>query len=147
MCLVTDNKEVKVAKKDIKVYKVVAKGSKSIIQSFDYTKGKLNITEFTFLANDHSSKTMFSNGWAVFTQEAVDYLNKNHPDWFETNGESRKDLICVAQGFHSFLKFKDAKEQLKRRRTCTVVRFIIPAGSEYYTDNTGEIVSNQITML
>lgn len=134
MCLITTQKVAKVAEKDIIVYKEMNKISDTTCtsgyQGYLYTLGILNKTEI---------KDVESNNWTCADSVDSKYLNKTYGnDW---NKRRPAELRCIGQGYHSFktLERMDQGVYLDDRYECA-----IPAGSEYYEDATGLLVSNQI---
>lgn len=122
MCLVTTQKKPKIAKKAITVYKFLYNGS-SPYQCFPYELGKL---------------------YSVGMKESDDEItyDKIATEALEQYREGGKKIRYIGQGFHSILAKKRVKrcdESGNQLYICT-----IPKGAEYYTDNTGLIVSNKI---
>jgi len=140
MCLITTKRKSRVAKRDIKVWKVETLNGKSPMQRFKYTKGRLEETEFGF---------KFKNGrrWSVYGKTPIKYLNANHVGWDMRDSDARNGLICIAEGFHAFTKKKFAVKDIGNSVYLNVKPYLIPKGAEYYKDAVGMIVSNKIIKL
>ena len=73
--------------------------------------------------------------------------------WRDIDG-IKDHLLCIEEGFHSFHirdrvpKYIYDKYYISRSKDKAdiAVEFIIPKGSEYYLDESGLVVSNQIKM-
>ena len=144
MCLITTTRKVKIAKRDIIVWKIMVEESDKVLyspyQGFRYVKGrkyKAKITE----TKDYQ--------WRCFDDTDEDWLLEHYPNWtdrakIDSNYDGK--LMCFQKGFHSALN----KKRLTHINECndyTTVKCIIPKGSEYYKDTTGCIVSNQIKVI
>ena len=141
MCLITSKRKVKIAKRDIPVWKLLKPDLSTVYQPFKYERGKDYETEIKFLDNDDE--------WQPFDGNVRKSLNERFPDW-EFSGDSvREEMLCITEGFHAFVQKKKAINKLDfgtMARYCGAieVKFIIPKGAEYYKDFTGQIVSNKI---
>lgn len=127
-------------KKDITVWKVLNRDLTSYFEQFQYEKGVLNEAELVLLDP--------TDVWLAFGGEDTKWLNENYPKWFsydtEVRREARKDLICIERGFHSALTKKRLSDY--NHHNVRIVKCTIPAGSLYYKDTTGCIVSNKIIL-
>ena len=126
MCLITNWKSPRMAKKDIVVFKnfdcEFEDGLLSPYQGHVYQRYELNITNM--VADNKFSTYM---GYAV--------LNA-YPDCTEYNNP----YTHVHEGFHAYTNL----DYSRRYSTGLTTKCIIPKGSLYYKDKTGLIVSNQI---
>lgn len=140
MCLITTKRKVKIARTDIKVWKLVRTDYTSLFQEFQYEKDKLNKTIITLLGPN--------NIWSAFDSVDVRWLNEHHPYWTNIVYDDMKDksekLICINRGFHATLTKKRLGSIDYIKRNGIAVKCTIPAGAEYYKDETNCIVSNQI---
>ena len=140
MCLVTKIKKVKIAKRDITVWKILNEDLSTIFQeNFQYNKGELVKSSFSY---DHQD-----GHWKVFNNNIRKKLNDKYPRW----SFKHKGMMCIARGLHSVLTKKDAirysNEGLSKFFNAKVFKAVIPKGSEYYKDGFGQIVSNQLIIL
>jgi hypothetical protein len=128
MCLITTQKRAKTADKDMTVYKcLVPSGDKlkAVYRYFFYEYGVL-----------YTTKIKKGNDWCCFDDKDRTWLDENFPLW--QNGK-KTDLISLGEGFHSAKTRKRLKDNGEDIFRCT-----IPAGSKYYEDATGLIISNQL---
>ena len=129
MCLLTYQKEPIILKEDKVVWKILKKNLVSQHEEFKYILGKLYKTEI------------------VFTDSAAVYDDEQEVYWVAP-GVRKPDVVSISEGFHSFYSEKYTDIILDRsylqyyKYKCT-----IPAGSEYYEDETGLCVSNQIIIV
>lgn len=129
MCLITPNKEKKIAEEDMIVYKALMPDARSVLQGFLYELNKLYETEIEE-----------SDDWCAADSYAINALNEADYNY----GTSRSDdrLISIGEGFHSCKTIERAEEMKdpnERIFSCT-----IPKGSEYYEDLSDLLVSNKI---
>lgn len=129
MCLVTDQQQPKIAEEDITVYKIL-QGMNAPCNEFTYIVGKTYKTEIK------ESK----DRWCFDSSDRIS-LNDNYgEDW-----DKDESIKCFGQGFHSSL----TADRLRRTNMSSMwngglYECIIPKGSEYYTNPSDLVVSNQI---
>ena len=134
MCLITEQKKAKIAKKDIKVYKEVEIYSNiisSMVQGFQYIIGKKYSTELT-------PKPVSGLRIGIDFKVQDEIVAMAYPQVFCAYGyriTTNDNIKVISEGFHSF----KTKARSYYNAIC-----IIPKGSEYFEDKTGLIVSNQI---
>lgn len=141
MCLITKQDVPKIAKKDIKVYKLLNKEDKDSARSiYRYFCYELNTTYKTNIEDIDDPCT--------FDNKSTLYLKETYPGWGDNISVNRRALISnnlksYGPGFHSCVTkercYPTAKDGPYDLYECT-----IPAGSEYYEDGNDLIVSNQI---
>ena len=130
MCLLTYQKEPIILKEDKVVWKLMRQteeGVCSVFRKFIWNLGTLYKEEIN-IGND---------------TECFDYLQE---DMYRKNPRTlKKGVISIDKGFHAFYD----KDYAYRSLNCyyDIYECIIPAGSEYYQDETGLCVSNQIIIL
>lgn len=126
MCWVTyctNNMNKHIAKKDTKVYKVAMKGCTGVAiapyyRNFDY---ELGIT--------------------------YGKLESLKPTYFP------HDECIINEGFHSYRSFESLLKNLKSfkdhpyYRSLAIYKAVIPTGAEYYVNEKGEVVSNQLKII
>lgn len=139
MCLVTRQRKPRITKRDLVVYKVINVNylTKAIhsryFPEFIWRKGKMEETKLDYSRTEYNSAERFDR--------EVD--NKYCKGNF---GSNNYEIITeVGRGFH-------ATKTRKRLMECgysweSIMKFLIPKGSEVFTDITGLIVSNQMMML
>ncbi len=135
MCLITTQKKASIAKEDILVFKLLSPTS-----SFD---AKSPFHEHTYsLYKRQDTVITEDTDWTTFDEIDIRWLDTNYPNWCE--GEN-SELKCFGQGFHSAISY----ERLVDRYAFidTVYECIIPAGSEYYKNDTGLVISNAIIVI
>ena len=125
MCLVTKQRKAKIAKKDIVCYKLLADYLSSIYFACSYRKGVLMRTDLQV----HKAVKGDMN-------ECFD--NSCYKLYYPYTGQTN----IISQGFHAALSVKRLKG-----KGWSIYEFLIPAGSEYFIDKTGLIVSNQIILV
>ena len=129
MCLLTYQKEPIILKEDKVVWKILRKNLVSQHEGFKYILRKLYKTKI------------------VFTDSAAIYDDEQEVYWVAP-GVRKPDVVSISEGFHSFYSEKYTDIILDRshlqyyKYKCT-----IPAGSEYYEDETGLCASNQIIIV
>jgi hypothetical protein len=129
MCLVTRQRKAKILKEDIKVYKMIEDGNKSVFERFTWTKGKLFTTKLG-IEYGHGKDFCFAD----------DVCNQMYSGLNNCTG--------ISSGFHACLTKERAKQfDIKWMNNIAVCEFLIPKGSEVFYDETDLIVSNQIMML
>ena len=138
MCLLTYQKEPIILKEDKVVWKVMRKqtseGIPSYFNRFYYTlntlyKEKINICN-TVEAFDDAQCRKYVESVAIRT-----YILK-------------KGVISIDKGLHSFTDKNLARYYAPSGSSYkSLYKAIIPAGSEYYEDETGLCVSNQIIIV
>ena len=133
MCLITLRKNPIIAQEDFVVYKVLDFVDENTAAAPHYS--------FTYeLGKTYSTRICESARWQAYDELATDawfYLERTF---------TRNEIMCIGAGFHACIKSdrtnitKYEATELKRK----IYKCIIPAGTEYYTDGTGLIVSNHI---
>ena len=154
MCLITKKKKVKIAKRDIKVWKLLRDDLSSIYQEgFQHELGVLKSAKIGFVGNQYS--------WQPFTDDISQSLSETFPNWSNWGDSkakrllARENMICIDTGFHSFTKkngvkeFKSSNETFLSYLGCgfSTIECVIPEGSEYFKDEFGLIVSNQLKLV
>lgn len=145
MCLVTNQQKAKIAKKDIHVFKVMIPTNdpmlvRSLIYQYGWYLGKVEKTDIVVKGkvSKHRQLHVWDSiaGRAYFKYEDMGQLTvrTNKPLWPRT--------ILITEGFHSALSYDRVKET-----SALIYEAVIPAGSEYYKDKTGLIVSNQLMIV
>lgn len=134
MCWVSYKLKIKIAKKDIKVWKVVCStdcgflnNCRSLITEFLYKKGELELSPMSFEVRRHTVSG--DRGFHSYSNKVF---------WFKT-----KNFIAVSKKktlFHpeSFITSYSNVEFVK------IARFHIPKGAEYAENESGEIISSAI---
>lgn len=125
MCLITDQLTPLLAEKDMTVYKALSYSMLSPYEWFEYELGKLYETKLGESQNKHSYD------WEM--TDAI--IDKYGIDWKLNN-----KVIAIGPGFHSVLTPERLKEEINK----LIVECTVPAGSQYYLDLSGCIVSNKI---
>jgi len=130
MCLVTiPNARKQIANKDIIVYKVIDKIENNIVISFsEYFKYSWNKLYIAILTPKIKELGSF-----VYWDNTVEQWIRN---------SKLTIFLTVDEGFHSMKTL----DRMPYTRGHLVVKCTIPKGSEYYKDQTGLIVSNQIVI-
>lgn len=123
MCLVTHQTEPLIAQKDIRAYKLFRKDLSSPHQGFQYERGKLYKTEFTFEVPGR-----WNGEFHYYDHEAINYYEMIDPQ------------LSIEKGFHGAINIS----RLGLKPHQIIIKYIIPKGSKYYLDGTGLIVSDQI---
>lgn len=134
MCLVTDQKEPKIAHEDIKVYKVLKDidGQHfSVCHPFQWLADIINTSEL--------NKQKFEN---YLFNPYCDYIDS---DYYEDC--DKINLFVIVKGFHAFKTPERGINWIKSCDNKNMYECIIPKGSLYYEDATGLIVSNQMMLL
>jgi hypothetical protein len=126
MCLVTLQKRVKIAKTDIPVFKILEKhgngGFRSPYQGMRYKLGKL------YQAEIRSSATgMYCSG-----SDRVAYQHE-------------KNKIFYNRGLHAYTTIDAAR--YGKYSGMYIMNAVIPAGSRYYVNKVGMVVSNQLKVI
>lgn len=133
MCLITNQKESKIAEEDMTVYKVLRIDGKSHVQGFPYVPGGL-----------HKTTIEQSDQWCAADETALDVLNEDFDRWRNGNNKS---LVCFGQGFHSC---RTRERAVRLNETSDergeIKEFVIPKGATYYEDMTDLLISDQIIM-
>lgn len=158
MCLITAQKEAMIAEQDITVYKLfnVSKnvdGEKTYCSPFWYTFYQLNQLYSTTIEDVNEENDADKCAFDTPDQKKLDEIFRDqydrpnwNPIWY--CGEEPADVKYIGEGFHSITT--------KERAICTIndgytrrliLECTIPAGSEYYLNPSGLIVSNQIIIL
>jgi hypothetical protein len=130
MCLVTDKLDKNIAKEDMVVYKILCRKmsfGEIIIHSpyiyFPYEINKLYKTEIKE-----------TKDFSYYDSQVGDYY---------FSSKNKKSFKSFDEGFHS-AKTVERLNDVWLKSGKSIYECIIPAGSEYYEDNTDLIVSNQI---
>ena len=142
MCLLTLANSPQIAKKDIKVYKLVL---------INYGQpNKVNAWSRPFEYNKH----VLYQQELLSTKKPDSFYDKKAGAEFGLNGESAYEITVISlninfisNGFHSASsreRFPLIGKHPKVGRLEAIKEFKIPAGSQYYKDGTGLLVSNQI---
>lgn len=133
MCLITTQEKCKIANKDIICYKLVLEGKHKFVSvyfPFSWEPNKVYKQELNV------EKTIY---YQVF-----DTLVENHYLREYLNSYNKPELISVTNGFHAA---KEKKRFNNDNWVGVMAEVIIPKGSEYYEDETGLIVSNQMKII
>jgi len=134
MCLITRQKESKILKKDLTVFKFV--------KEFENNSCMSHVGSYGFIyRKDILNKTTMKR--SIDFSPFDDVVERNYPCCPEYND----DLISIGEGFHSSLRksrLSDILESYFLKPGTIIAEFVIPKGSEVYEDATGLIVSNQI---
>lgn len=134
MCLITEQQIPCRTTEDKTVYKIITKETNNICRPvfmnthFEYHIGRLEKTTLTL--SDDISERHFD--YVVGTEYKL---------------EKRRitDYTIVTQGFHAMTTLDRAKNALDDEEPSQfIAEFLIPKGSQIYTDKTNLIVSNQI---
>lgn len=138
MCLVTEQKEPKILGEDLIVYKIVDEFYYSpFFGKIFYRKNCLKKAKIEIWEKGEQIHRAIVYGDLLALETYDDKLTKNPENY-----------IIIDQGFHSMKTKTRAQITLDGLSTSfksrKIVQFLIPAGSEYYEDSTGLIVSNQI---
>ena len=131
MCLLTYQKEPIILKEDKVVWKLLEEDLSASHTDFQYTLGVLN-----------KQAIKFTTATIRFDDEQIMYQNES--------GKLLPNVVSIGEGFHSFYSEEYINLILARYATyrdCCKFKAIIPAGSEYYGDETGLCVSNQIIIV
>jgi len=132
MCLVTECRSPNVASEDITVYKVLHKNLSSLHQFFYYELGKVyKVPELVVRTVEPHTK--------VFVADEQAYLRYGGPDEWRL-----PDLIYISEGFHSYTNLNRAVQQCTSFFRYCIVKCTVPAGSVYFLDMTGLMVSDSI---
>ena len=158
MCLITAQKEAMIAQEDITVYKLFntdknEKGEKIYYSPFWFTYYQLNELYTTTIKDvpeeDFHDKCAFDSPDQKKLDETFrdQYDRPNwNPIWY--TGEERADIRYIGEGFHSINTKERAISTINDSYIHRVIlECTIPAGSEYYLNPSGLIVSNQIIVL
>jgi len=151
MCLITKQKDYKIAKKDIPVWKILNNDdSAKHFSDFIYTKGELNKTRMKKVPRGEKSEILNRNkGWKAMNSDVIAIYYDKLGNWGKVGHPDRDKLTCIGQGFHAITKKKMATDYHKDLNSFSnkLVKFIIPKGAKYYKDVADCNVSNQIKML
>ena len=127
MCLLTYQKQPIILGEDKTVYKVLDDGE----APYTHFKYELNKLYHTHIMKSSSP---------------VSYDEEQRLFYREDNGQLKHGVISIREGFHSFTN-KEYIHTITQRygiNTWDIHECIIPAGSEYYEDETHLCVSNKI---
>ena len=133
MCLVTEQKRVKILKEDLIVYKVVYPSVndldhvKAIHMGFRYTIGKL-----------YEQKLRIDN---IPDSYADAVVGDHYKFWGDFHNIASK-MTNVHNGFHFYCSINRAQKSLLYRTI--LVKCTVPKGSRVYFDATGLGAANQI---
>lgn len=131
MCLLTYQKEPIILKEDKVVWKLLKEDLSASHTDFKYTLGVLN-----------KQAIKFTTATIRFDDEQIMYQDES--------GKLLPNVVSIGEGFHSFYSEEYIDLILARYTTCRnwcKFKAIIPAGSEYYEDETGLCVSDQIIIV
>jgi len=145
MCLIT-KKPIKIATKDIVVYKVLNENMVSPHFSFTY---KLN--------KEYSSEIKFDNDWSTVDKISTEIvkkiaLSKNlKVSCFIVEKENliKIGFNCYGKGRHSFKTFERAYKSVitsSYDESQLIVKGIIPKGAEYIVGEDECVISNKIIL-
>lgn len=131
MCLLTYQKEPIILGEDKTVYKILG-GRTSPYANFEYKFDKLYSTEI----KKTSDPTPYDKEQRLFYVDRNSYRRTKLKD----------GVVSIGEGFHSFTNIEYAKTIIRRYDICymSIHECMIPAGSEYYEDETYLCVSNKI---
>ena len=155
MCLLTNQLKPHIAKKDITVYKTLAKTYSDVLckhiyispyKNMEYVPGVLYKTriKITKLINDVSPAISFDHRTLNSYYMHVCSIGENPLI------ATKLLLKCnrtrsIDTGFHATTSPERFKNGLEKQHE-NIYLFIIPKDAQYYKDNTGLIVSNEIMM-
>lgn len=128
MCLYTIQTKIRIAKKDIPVYKVLetepdTEGLLSLYRYEEYKLGELKLASIGVMGRPYPDVRILPN----FSTACKVYI--------------------INQGLHSFTSLRKAEMAKRPWNNATVFKAIIPKGSEYICGIHGDIVSNQLVVL
>lgn len=146
MCLVTADKNRYTAEEDIVVYKILKEDLTSECWDFQYE-----------LEKQYSNSLVLQNCISFY----CDVDQEHFRSIYGYDGNSSKELISIAKGFHSLGNIKLTKEIFERYhkeiferyhknssyRKFVIVECIIPKGSKYYKNELDMYVSNRIIIV
>ena len=138
MCLLTYQKEPKILTEDLVVYKILERDFRAYtFKHFVYKVKKLYKTVITKIEiNSYEDDFLF-----------CDDLDQNYYEpLIKDLNYKEGEIVAIQKGFHS-AKSVERVKQISFYSNPFVVKCIIPAGSEYYEDETGLCVSNQIIIV
>jgi len=144
MCLITKREEIKIAKEDIKVIKLLKPDLIAVYQPhFQYKRDVKYETSFTY--------DSIGQDWTPFSGDYRNLLDKNYPMWDVRGSAMRDEMVCVEEGFHSMTSKKGAEDicafGVAYEENAELFDAIIPKGSEYIEDGFGQIVSTALIIL
>lgn len=146
MCLITEQKEPFITDQDMIVYKVVRESAYDNLvfpafypsRNFKYDADVLNVTKIESAYED-SFISFFDNMVGLHLSKKYN-LDPSDPGRLEDL--AKKGIInIIGQGYHFAI---ERKRLVVNDKTYNIERFIVPAGSDVYFDETGLGVSNQI---
>ena len=124
------------AKKDIEVFKIIYKTEKkkyiSYYWGFEYKKDMIEKQDLR-TSNNFSDSILIHSGF--YSYKSLDMLNVTN----YTQGIN----VCI-RSINSSERTIDNVSSIYGKDKLIIAKFIIPKGSEYYENQNGEIVSNQI---
>ncbi len=137
MSLITEQKTPLIAEEDMVVYKLLRSNLTSIFYNFKYVIDKFEKTKI---------KTDTSKWWINFCSVQSKFLLEKYG--INDKFHEEKRLICYTNGFHSIktIELTEIVEKEFDNGSYYIHKFIIPKGSEYYEDECGFLVSNQIIL-
>ena len=138
MCLVTKQRKAKIAKKDITCYKQLGYGLVSRYMKYRYYVGVVVTRPLHVEFN--------INDWFPLDQIVSNEYGEVKDGYRYSEREKlirTKRANEVSSGLHASLTTDRLEENVEHG----LYEFLIPAGSEYFTDKTGLIVSNQIMLV
>lgn len=140
MCFTRNPKknDLRYAVKDVTVYKVFLKPFSmdnaetlySPFQKFGYKKGVVYQTDFGFQRIKH----------------IISYVGDSNIKISLTTNEEFIDFSKIIQGFHSYISKKYMLKYWSGSGFYTYVECIIPKGSWYYINSSGEVVSDHLML-
>ena len=131
MCLLTYQKEPIILKEDKIVWKLLKEDLCASHTYFQYKLGVLNKQDIKF-----------TTATIRFDDEQIMYQDES--------GKLLPNVVSIGEGFHSFYSEEYIDLILARHSgywDWCKFKAIIPVGSEYYEDETGLCVSNQIIIV
>lgn len=135
MCLITTQREPSIAVTDMVVYKALVRVSPGLAQSpFVNHQYEVGVLYKTTIAS--------SNRWTCFDGVDRDVLQTlpEYKGW----QRGRAGIFYYGAGFHSMLELKRCTDYCESTSFLDAYKCTIPAGSEYYTNPSGLVVSNKI---
>ena len=161
MCLVTKQKEAKIATKDIVVYKIIHKtetGGEILYKSLYFYNNaiiyELNVeynqeigineidTLLSFCFHDNISAKQYTDFLRIHKEaKELNWVEGTLPNFKSYIDDS--DYVVIGRGLHSATNLNRGIRYITYISD-GLLQCIIPKGSEYYKDSTGLIVSNKL---
>jgi hypothetical protein len=134
MCLITRQKEAIILSEDKIVYKVLTGDMTSTFFGYTY---ELNLLNECKIRREKTYRGAFDN-------IAANKYRLKDVDWSMEDPVEDEKLTAISSGFHAFITKDRAIGYMGNRSDKILYECTIPAGSEYYEDETGLCVSNKI---